>query len=61
VGLDHIAWNVATRAGLEAWAAWLDELGIKHTGVIDKPGARPYSAIVFRDPDNIQLELFHRS
>jgi glyoxylase I family protein len=59
-GLDHIAWGVEGRDGLRAWAAWLDALGVAHSGVIDKKGASPYSVIVFRDPDNIQLELFHR-
>ena len=60
VGLDHIAWGVAELSELHAWAAWLDELGVAHSGVIDKPGPRRYLAIVFRDPDNIQLELIHR-
>lgn len=59
-GLDHIAWGVQGRAGLEHWASWLDELGVAHSGIIDKHGPSPYSVIVFRDPDNIQLELFHR-
>jgi hypothetical protein len=27
--------------------------------VIDTDGPLPYSVVVFRDPDNIQLELFH--
>jgi glyoxylase I family protein len=61
VGLDHIAWGVPEHADLHAWTAWLDELGITHSGVIDKASARPYSVVVFRDPDNIQLELFHRA
>ncbi|MFD9667646.1 VOC family protein [Rhodococcus sp. NPDC059968] len=61
VGLDHIAWGVPQRSDLDAWAAWLSELGVPHSGVIDKDSARPYSVVVFRDPDNIQLELFHRS
>lgn len=60
VGLDHIAWAVAERSDLDRWAAWLDELGVVHSGVIDKQGASVYSVVVFRDPDNIQLELFHR-
>jgi len=60
-GLDHLAWGVAEHADLVAWAAWLDELGIAHSGVIDTTGASPYSVVVFRDPDHIQLELFHRS
>jgi hypothetical protein len=41
-----------------AWAAWLDELGIEHSGVIDTDRPIPYSVVVFRDPDNVQLELF---
>ena len=28
-------------------------------GVIDAENPIPYSVVVFRDPDNIQLELFH--
>jgi glyoxylase I family protein len=57
-GLDHIALNVASREDLEAWTAWLDELGIEHSGIRtdDKPFA--FATVVFRDPDNIQLELF---
>lgn len=60
-GLDHIAWSVAERGDLDTWATWLDRLDVPHSGVIEKAGARPYSVVVFRDPDNIQLELFHRS
>jgi glyoxylase I family protein len=58
-GLDHISFGVADHADLDAWASWLDELGIEHSGVIDAEQPLPYSVIVFRDPDNIQLELFH--
>jgi glyoxylase I family protein len=57
-GLDHVGFNVGTRADLEAWTAWLDELGIEHSGIRigDEPFA--FATVVFRDPDNIQLELF---
>ena len=58
-GLDPISFGVADRAGLDAWASWLDHLGIEHSGVIDTDKPMPYSVLVFRDPDNIQLELFH--
>jgi glyoxylase I family protein len=58
-GLDHISFGVADRASLDAWASWLDELGIEHSGVIDTDKPMPSSVLVFRDPDNIQLELFH--
>lgn len=58
-GLDHIAFGVAERADLDTWASWLNELGIENSGVIDTDIPVPYSVVVFRDPDNIQLELFH--
>ena len=58
-GLDHISFGVADRASLEAWARWLGELGIDNSGVIDTDKPVPYSVLVFRDPDNIQLELFY--
>ena len=53
-GLDHVGFNVADRAALEAWVARFDELGVEH-GEIEEA---PYGALVaFRDPDNIQLEM----
>jgi len=60
-GLDHMAWGVETRQELERWARWLDELDVQHSGITDVTGQRSYSVIVFRDPDNIQLELIARS
>ncbi len=57
-GLDHVALNVATRADLEAWTGWLDELGIEHSGIRSGEEPFPFATVVFRDPDNIQLELF---
>jgi glyoxylase I family protein len=56
-GLDHISFGVASRDELAAWVATLDELGIQHTGIRDEKEPMPYSTVVFRDPDNIQLEL----
>jgi glyoxylase I family protein len=56
-GLDHIAFAVSTRADLTRWAAWLDELAISHSGVTDVTEPMRYSTLVFRDPDNIQLEI----
>ncbi len=57
-GLDHVGFNVASREELEAWAAWLDELGVKHSGVRTGDAPFPFATLVFRDPDNIQLEMF---
>ena len=54
VGLDHLAFTVASRADLDAAAALLDELGAPHEGVKDL-GAM--EILEFRDPDGIALEL----
>jgi glyoxylase I family protein len=58
-GLDHMSFAVAGRADLDAWASWLDSLGVENSGVVDTGDPVPYSVVVFRDPDHIQLELFH--
>ena len=50
---------MTARADLDAWAGWLDALGIAHSGVTDTEDPVPYAALVFRDPDNVQLELFY--
>lgn len=55
VGLDHVAFGVATRGELEAWEQRLDELGISHGGIKDAPYG---SGLSFRDPDNVALEFF---
>jgi glyoxylase I family protein len=53
-GLDHLSFAVATRAELERWQEHLDRHGVPYTPIVDAPYG---SVIVFRDPDNIQLEL----
>ena len=58
-GLDHMAFAVASHDDLSTWASWLETLGIENSGVIDVTTPIPYSVVVFRDPDNIQLELFY--
>ena len=57
-GLDHVALNVASRDALDEWTRWLDQLGIAHSGVRVGEQPFPFATVVFRDPDNIQLELF---
>ena len=54
-GLDHVGFVLPNRAALEAWQARLQELGVVHSPITDRPYG---SVLVFRDPDNIQLELF---
>ncbi|AQT79641.1 glyoxalase [Mycolicibacterium litorale] len=55
VGLDHVGFGCADRAALQAWQARLDELGVKHGGIVD---AHYGSGLSFRDPDGITLEFF---
>ncbi len=56
-GLDHVAFHVADRAALDAWVDHLDRLGVPHSGITERAEPFPYAVLVFRDPDNIQLEL----
>jgi catechol 2,3-dioxygenase-like lactoylglutathione lyase family enzyme len=53
-GLDHVGFSVPGRADLEAWQRHLRELGVTQSPIADRPYG---SVLVFRDPDNIQLEL----
>jgi glyoxylase I family protein len=55
VGLDHVSFACADRAELESWATRLEELGIKHGGIVD---AHYGSGVSFHDPDGIALEFF---
>jgi glyoxylase I family protein len=54
-GLDHFAFAVASRADLEAWVRELETRGIEHSPIAETPIGQ---VIVFRDPDNIQLEFW---
>jgi catechol 2,3-dioxygenase-like lactoylglutathione lyase family enzyme len=64
-GLDHAGFHVSGRGDLEAWQGHLEAHGVVRADAADKPltqspiADEPYaSVLVFRDPDNIQLELF---
>ena len=56
-GFDHIAFQVADRAAVEAWMARFDQLGVVHGDLVHTPITGSY-LVVFRDPDNIQLEVY---
>jgi glyoxylase I family protein len=56
VGLDHLSFNVASRAELEQAAQLFDERGIPH-GEITRLAGFGIDILPFRDPDNIELEL----
>lgn len=55
VGLDHLAFQITDPAELQHWVTHLDELDVPHSGIIDT-GYGP--TLVFRDPDNMQLEFY---
>jgi glyoxylase I family protein len=64
-GLDHAGFFVPSRGDLEAWQGHLETHGVTRADVADKPLTQSPiadenygSVLVFRDPDNIQLELF---
>jgi glyoxylase I family protein len=54
-GLDHFAFAVRSRAELEGREQTLREAGVAFTPIAETPIG---SVIVFRDPDNIQLEFW---
>ena len=64
-GLDHLGLSVPTRDDLVAWQSHLEAHGVVRAAAADRPltqsaiADEPYgSVLVFRDPDNIQLEIF---
>jgi glyoxylase I family protein len=57
VGLDHLAFTLASKDELDSAAAHLDELGIAHEPVKD---IGVFYILEFRDPDGIALELTAR-
>ena len=53
-GLDHVSFGVAQRADLDTWAEHFKKHNVFQSPINDQGG---YAVLVFRDPDNIQLEL----
>lgn len=56
VGLDHLSFNLETRAALEAAAGLLDEHGVEHGPVRDL-APLGLCFLAFFDPDGMALEL----
>lgn len=56
-GLDHVGFGVRDRDELDRWQLRLAELGVEHSPVTDSASGSG-AALVFRDPDNIQLEFW---
>ena len=55
LGLDHLAFSVASGEELEAWPHRLDERGVNHSGPIETPFG---GMLNFADLDGIALALF---
>ena len=53
-GMDHVSFGVGSRDDLVAWEKALRDRGAVVSPISDQPWG---SVLVFRDPDNIQLEL----
>ena len=54
-GLDHLSFRVADRAAIDAWTAWMGELGVAHDPVNDDGVT---ASVNLRDPDGIALEFY---
>jgi catechol 2,3-dioxygenase-like lactoylglutathione lyase family enzyme len=64
-GLDHVGFVASSREALERWQEHLASHGVQRAPTADRPltqspiADEPYgSVLVFRDRDNIQLEVF---
>jgi glyoxylase I family protein len=55
-GLDHVSLQVTSLEELQAWKRCFEEHGVDHSEI--KETGSGAAMITFRDPDNIQLELF---
>ena len=56
VGLDHLSFNVESRAAMDAALTVLDERGVTH-GEVRELTSFGICVLPFRAPDHIQLEL----
>jgi catechol 2,3-dioxygenase-like lactoylglutathione lyase family enzyme len=59
-GFHHLAWNVESRAEVDAFHKFLAERGVP---VLDPPAEYDYEpgyyAFFFSDPDGLKLEIMH--
>lgn len=54
-GLDHFAFAVGSMDELQTWERTLEDKGVPYSPIAETPIG---TVIVFRDPDDIQLELW---
>ncbi|MDX6326163.1 MAG: glyoxylase family protein [Nocardioidaceae bacterium] len=55
VGLDHFAFTVASMEELRAWESELERRNVRFSPIAESPIG---TLVVFRDPDDIQLEFW---
>lgn len=58
IGLDHLSFGVTDRAELDAWLTRLDAARAEYSQIATANSIPGAAVVVFRDPDNIQLEIF---
>jgi hypothetical protein len=58
VSSRRLTGHAADREELDAWAARLTAAAVVHSPVTAANSVPGAAVLVFRDPDNIQLELF---
>jgi glyoxylase I family protein len=56
-GLDHLSFAVGSAGELRNWEQRLGVLGVAYTPAVSANTIQGAQILVFRDPDNIQLEL----
>lgn len=57
IGLDHLSFKAPDEAALQALVGKLNAAGVENSGVVEfAPACKLH--VVFRDPDNIQLEYW---
>ena len=54
-GFDPVSFGITDKSSAQAWAAWLDSLGIDHSPIIE---ATLGWIISFHDPDGIEIRLY---
>jgi catechol 2,3-dioxygenase-like lactoylglutathione lyase family enzyme len=57
IGLDHMSFAVSSRAALDDAVRVLDRHGVPHSEIRDLGEAFGICVLIFRDPDNVQLEV----
>ena len=57
-GLDHLAFSVSSRDELDRRVQRFSEAGVRFSSPAPANSIDGATVLVFRDPDNIQLELF---